>query len=203
MEDDKFVLGAIDFLTEKCVKFFKWIGKTSTGKNTKDTVFIVTKVSITIILLALLEIPFAVLNSMGVALIYLVGSTFRSILSTSLDLVLKISYIIICLMVLLKVFKSILSNKELNIFEENRRKDTRVKNKLFLPIISFLRTCLIILKIPVIICMGCIFVLIGMNLSLFVNGYVLFSPFIIFIGLQVILYAVVQSINDIIEECDK
>ena len=106
-------------------------------------------------------------------------------------------------MVLLKVFKSILTNKELNLYEENRRKDTRVKNKLFLPIISFLKACLIILKIPAIICMGCIFVLIGMNISLFVNGYALFSPFVMFIGLQVILYAVIGSINDIIEECDK
>ncbi len=203
MKKEKSLVDLIDFLTAKCVDAFKWLGKMSRGKNTTDTIYIFTKIILTLLLLGLLDIPFVILKNIGVSFIYLIGSTFRGLLSTCLRGVLNISYLVLCLIIFLKVFNSILKNKELNIIEENRKKDTKVKKKLFEPLIKFVKACLIICIFLILIIMAVILVFTGMNLYLIINGDLIFSPLFMFAGILVILYAAISSIYSIIEGSDE
>ena len=203
MKKEKSFLDIINICTDKVFMGLNWLSKMVRGKNTKDTIYIFTKIIVTFLLLMALNVAFSILKYCGVNLIYLIGSTFRSILSDCLIMVLNITYIILCFIILLKTFSSILNNKELNLIEKDRKKDTKVKKKIFTPIISILRTCLYISVIPIIFFMGIIFIMIGMNISLLVHGYTLISPFFMYAGILVMLYTALRVIFDIVNGRDK
>ena len=203
MKKEKSFLDIIDFLTDKVFFGLNWLSKMVRGKNTKDTIYIFTKIIVTFLFLSMLNFAFYILKSVGVDAIYLIGSTFRSILSDCLLIVLNLIYIILCFIILLKVFSSILDNKELNLIEQDRKKDTKMKKKVFLPIISILRTCLYISVIPIVVLMGMIFIMIGMNISLLTHGYLLISPFFMYAGILIMLYTALLVIFDIVNGRDK
>lgn len=203
MKKEKSFLDIVDFCTDKVFMALNWLSKMIRGKNTKDTVYIFTKVVVTFLVLFALNFLFGILKYCGVNLVYLIGSTFRSILSDCLVFVLNMTYIILCFIVLLKTFSSILDNKELNLIEQDRKKDTKIKKKIFLPIISVLNMCLYICVIPIVFLMGIILIMVGMNISLLVHGYTLISPFFMYAGLLVMLYTALCVIFDIINGRDK
>ena len=203
MKKEKSFLDIIDFCTDKVFEGLNWISKMIRGKNTKDTIYIFTKIIVTFLVLFVLNFAFGILKYLGVNLVYLIGSTFRSILSDCLVIILNMTYIILCFVVLLKSFSSIFNNKELNLIEKDRKQDTKVKKKVFTPIISTLRVCLYICLVPIISLMGIIFVLIGMNFSLLFHGYTLISPFFMYAGILVMLYTALRVLLDIIDGRDK
>jgi hypothetical protein len=90
----------------------------------------------------------------------------------------------------LKVFNSIFKDKELNLIEQNRRKDAHMKKKVFLPIIDLLKACVIILVIPLVLVLMLILIGIGMSICALVNGFGLFSIVFIMVGLFFFLLAV-------------
>lgn len=193
----------VDFCTDKVFLGLNWLSKMIRGKNTKDTIYIFTKIIVTFLILLVLNYVFMILKYFGVNLIYIIGSTFRSILSDCLVIALNMTYVILCFIILLKTFSSILENKELNLIEKDRKKDTKVKNKVFLPIISVLRAGLYICVIPIISLMGIILIMTGMNVSLLVHGYKLISPFFMYAGILVMLYTALCVIFDIINGRNK
>ena len=67
---------------------------------------------------------------------------------------------------------------------------------MFLPIISFLKVCLIILTIPLFLLLILILIIMGMNICLIVNGYGMFSTLFMIVGVFImILSALLMIIN--------
>lgn len=197
MKNDKSLLELIDYLTVGLVQVLKKIGKLVNNKNSHDIVFIFTKIIVTFILIALLNIPFTILKELGISLIYYSGGSLRYLLSIGWIIIVYLSYFIVGFTVFLKVFNSILKDKELNLIEENRRKDSHAKKKVFLPIIKVIKACMIILTIPIIVVLAAILIFLGMNVCLFVNGYNLFFLLFVLVGLFIMVLAAVLMIFDI------
>ena len=191
------LINLIDYLSEKVTNFLKKAGRLAANKNKKDSVLIATKIVVTIIVLAVLSIPFSLVKEIGVMLIYKVGASLRAFLSFAWAFMLDLSYLIFCLTVISKVLSSILEDKELNLIEENRRKDTRLKKNIFLPIIKVVRICSIIAAVPLVLIIFAIMIMIGMNIALVTHGYYLFSTFLILIGFSIILGTAVLLILDV------
>lgn len=181
------LVNIVNYVTEFLVSILKKIGKMVNNKNSHDIVFIFTKVLVTILLIALLDLPFSVFKELGCIIIYKVGSVFRQFLCSIWTFIVYFSYFITGLVLLLKVFDEIFKNKELNIIEENRRKDAVAKKKVFLPIISAIRTIIFIITIPIMLCLLIILLLIVNNLMFIINGYGLISVLISLIGIFVML----------------
>lgn len=191
------LINLIEFLTTKTTFYLKKIGKLVNNKNTYDTIFIFTEVIITLIILWLLKFPFDIIEEIGVFLVYLVGSTFRNILSIILRCIIQISYFIFCLIMLLNVFRSIFKNKELNLVETDRKKDSKIKKKVFTPILEVIIICLDLLTVPFVLASLGILILLGMNLALLVNGYKIISLFPILIGLLIMFISVILVLSDL------
>lgn len=197
MKKDISLIDLIDYLTVGAVEVLKKIGKLVNNKNSHDIVYIFTKVLITFCVIALLDIPFTLIKGIGVVLIYTIGDTFRQALSTCWGFVVYLSYFLLSIVLFLKVFDSILKDKELNLIEQNRRKDVHAKKKVFLPIISFLKVCLIILTIPLFLLLMLILIIIGMNICLIVKGYGIFSTLFMIVGVFIMILSTLLMIINI------
>lgn len=203
MEKVKNLIDLIEDATDKTVNYLKKIGKLVNNKNTHDTVYIFVQIIITFLLIAILRVPFAIIREMGTAVIYEVGSTFRGILSFSWETILEMSYLLFGLFLLLKIFRKILKNKELNFIETNRRKDAHVKKKVFNPIINIVVACLDLLTIPFLCAIFGVLTLLGMNLALIVHGHVLIGLSFMLVGVLVMLLSVVLSIDYVLRGGNK
>lgn len=195
MEKVKNLINLIELATDKTVIYLKKIGKLVNNKNTHDTVYIFTQIIITMLIIAILKIPFQIFNELGTFIIYAVGNTFRGVLSFSWELILELSYLMFSLFLLLKIFRNILKNKELNFIENDRRKDTRVKKKVFNPIMNIVIVCLELLTVPFIFAILGILTLLGMDFALMVNGYIMIGLSFVLIGMLTMLSSVVLAIN--------
>ena len=200
MKKEISLINLVDYLTEGAVKILKKIGKLVNSKNSHDIVFIFTKVIVTLLVIAFLNIPFTIIKDLGIILIYEVGNTFRYLLSISWSMIIYLSYFLLGIVVLLKVFKTILKDKELNLIEQNRRKDTHVKKKVFVPIIELLKLSIVILSIPLFIAVAIILMAIGMSLCLIVNGYGLFCLLFMLVGLLIMISSAILLLFNIRKE---
>lgn len=198
MKKEKSVLNIIDYITDKTLGVLKKLGRLISNKKSHDTIEIFIKIIITLILLAFMKIPFMFLEQFGTITIYTIGSTFRMILSTTWVIFLKLAYLLFDFVVLLKVFKSILSNKELNFIEDNRRKDASVKKKIFNPLIKLMKVCLYLALIPLVFAYLTVIVIIGMNIAMLVKGYTLISLFLVLIGIAVMIISGISAILSIV-----
>ena len=196
MKKEFSLIDLVDHLTIRAVKVLKKIGKLVNNKNSHDMVFIFTKVIVTLLVIAILNIPFTIIKDLGVVLIYEIGSTFRYLLSVSWTAIVYLSYFILGVILFLKVFNSILKDKELNLIEQNRRKDAHMKKKVFLPIIGFLKAIVVVGSIPLVIVLLLLLITTGMSICLIVNGYGMFGLLFILVGLFVmVLSAVLMLLN--------
>lgn len=195
MEKVKNLIYLIELATEKTVMYLKKIGKLVNNKNTHDTVYIFTQIIITMLIIAILRVPFQIISELGTFIIYTVGNTFRGVLSFSWELILELSYLMFSLFLLLKIFRNIMKNKELNFIENDRRKDTRVKKKVFNPIMNVVVVCLELLTVPFIFAILGILTLLGMDFALMVNGYIMIGLTFMLIGMLIMLSSVVLAIN--------
>jgi len=198
MKEEKSLLDIIDFVTTKAFNGIKWLGNMVRGKNTKDTIYIFLKIIVTLVILWVAGFLFEGLKHVSVSMIYFFGSTFRSILSLCLSFILELAYFILCFVILLKVFSSILENKELNLIETNRKKDTKLKKNIFLPLIYIIRFGLYICIIPIICAMAIVLIFAGMSVYLALNGNLLISPFFMCAGMLVMFYAAFSIIFDLL-----
>lgn len=194
------LVNLIDYFTEGAVKILKKVGKLVNNKNSHDMVFIFTKIVVTLLLIAFLNIPFTIIKDLGIVLIYSVGNTFRYLLSISWSMIIYLSYFLLGIVVLLKVFKTILKDKELNLIEQNRRKDARVKKKVFVPIIELLKAGIVILAIPLFVAVAIVLMAIGMSLCLILNGYGLFCLLFMLVGLLIMISSVILLLFNIRKE---
>ena len=60
------LINLIDYLSEKVTNFLKKAGRLAANKNKKDSVLIATKIVVTIIVLAVLSIPFSLVKEPSV-----------------------------------------------------------------------------------------------------------------------------------------
>lgn len=194
------LINLIDYFTEGAVKILKKVGKLVNNKNSHDTVFIFTKIIIALLLIAFLNIPFTIIKDLGIVLIYSVGNTFRYLLSISWSMIIYLSYFLLGIVVLLKVFKTILKDKELNLIEQNRRKDTHVKKKVFVPIIELLKAGIVILSIPLFVAVAIVLMAIGMSLCLILKGYGLFCLLFMLAGLLIMISSAILLLFNIRKE---
>lgn len=191
------LIDLIDYLSKKIIYFLKKVGRLAASKDRKDSILMVTKIIVTIIMLAFLNIPFLCVKEIGVVLIYKIGASLRTVLSLLWSFILGLSYIVFCLVIIAKVLSSILEDKELNIIEENRRKDTKLKKNIFVPIINFMKACCVISTLPLIFMVFAIMIGLGMNIAFITHGYYIFSTFFILIGFAIILIASIIMIIDV------
>ena len=194
------LINLIDYFTEGAVKILKKVGKLVNNKNSHDTGFIFTKIIIALLLIAFLNIPFTIIKDLGIVLIYSVGNTFRYLLSISWSMIIYLSYFLLGIVVLLKVFKTILKDKELNLIEQNRRKDTHVKKKVFVPIIELLKAGIVILSIPLFVAVAIVLMAIGMSLCLILKGYGLFCLLFMLAGLLIMISSAILLLFNIRKE---
>ena len=199
MKKEMSLINVVDYLTVGAVEILKKIGKLVNNKNSHDVVFIFTKIIVTFLLIAFLNIPFMIIKDLGIVLIYEVGNTFRYLLSISWSLIVYLSYFLSGLVLFLKVFDSILKDKELNLIEQNRRKDVHVKKKVFLPIIDLVKAGIVILTLPLILILAVILISIGMALALLINTYGLFSLLFMLVWLFIMVLSAALMLFRIIK----
>lgn len=196
-KDDK-IINLIDIMTEKLLTFFKKIGKLTSNKNSHDTIKIFTKIIVALILLMVMRIPFLCLQEIGRLFVYTIGTTFRSILTGTWNYFMKISYLIFAFVILLKVINQMFYDKELNFIEQDRKKDSKVKKKIFNPIITIIKIGMIILTI--ILCVVALILLIMLITSIFLlmKNAGLLSIIFIILGLLIMIMSGIMLIIKII-----
>ena len=194
------LVNIIDFGTDKLLLLIKKLNKLITSKISHDTIYIFSKIIITFTLLWLIKIPFDILQQIGVAAIYTVGSTFRHILSTCLYGCFSLAYLMLCFIILLKVIKGIFSDKELNFIEKNRRKDAKVKAAVFNPLIKVIKICLILLLIPLFVIAILMLIALGMAIALLVYSHPLYGLFPAIIGFLVMIISVILTVTHIVND---
>lgn len=194
------LVNIIDFGTEKFLMLVKKLSKLISSKISHDTIYIFSKIIITLIVLWLIKIPFDAFEEFGVALIYTLGTTFRHILSACLRGCFFLGYLVLCFIVLLKVIGDMFADKELNFIEKDRKKDARVKKKVFSPIINIIKVCLNILLIPFVIASVVILVALGMSLAILVYSKPLYGLFPLLIGLLIMILSVILIVRFIIND---
>lgn len=199
MKKEMSLINIVDYLTVGAVEILKKIGKLVNNKNSHDVVFIFTKIIVTFLLIAFLNIPFMIIKDLGIVLIYEVGNTFRYLLSISWSLIIYLSYFLSGLVLFLKVFDSILKDKELNLIEQNRRKDAHVKKKVFLPIIDLVKAGIVILTLPLILVLAVILISVGMAVALLINTNGLFSLLFMLVGLFIMVLSATLMLFRIIK----
>lgn len=192
------LVNIIDFGTEKLLFLIKKLNKLITSKVSHDTIYIFSKIIITLIVLWLIKIPFDAFEEFGVALIYTLGTSFRHILSACLRGCFFIGYLVLCFIVLLKVIGGMFADKELNFIEKDRRKDAKVKKKVFSPLINIIKVCLNILLIPFVIAVLAILIALGMAIALLVYSYPLYGLFPLLIGLLIMILSVILIVRFIV-----
>ena len=192
------LVNVIDFGTDKLLVLIKKLNKLITSKISHDTIYIFSKVIVTFVLLWLLRIPFVILEQIGVAGIYTVGSTFRHILSASLQGCCSLAYLLLCFIILLKVISAMFADKELNFIEKNRRKDAKVKAAVFNPLIKIIKVCLYILLVPLFVIVILVLIGLGMALALLVYSHPLYGLFPALIGFLIMICSVILIVNRII-----
>ena len=189
------LVNIIDFGTDKFLLLVKKLNKLISSKLSHDTIYIFSKIIITLIVLWLIKIPFDAFEEFGVALIYTLGTTFRHILSACLRGCFFLGYLVLCFIILLKVIGGMFADKELNFIEKDRRKDARVKKKVFSPLISLIKICLNILLIPFVISAVVILVALGMSLAILVYSKPLYGLFPLLIGLLIMILSVILIVS--------
>lgn len=200
-ENEKFsLINVINIITSRAMILTEKLGKLISNKNSHDSIEMILKIVITIILIALIKIPFSLLEELGRYYIYEVGTVFRQYLSIFWTLTLNYVYLVFGILVLYKVLSNTFYDKELNIYEKDRKKDKKIKKDIFIPLIKVLRTILLIILIPFIIMIAFLFIMLGMNFALLLNGVCLVSLFFIIIGLIIINFSVILIITKLIFE---
>lgn len=190
-----FLTDWIEYLTDVVLNFFKKFGRMISNKKSHDVTEISIKIIILIFLLLILKIPVDIISKLGIYIIYKFGTILREYLSIGWSFFINYSYILLSVIFTYKVFKDILTNKELNILEYDRKKDKEVKQKVFNPVLKTIRILIYILMIPLYFTLAFLFMIIGMSSALVVDGSYLISLFIMALGLILSIVSIILLIT--------
>ena len=197
-ENKEFLIFLIDYVTSFLTNGVKKLGRLASSKKTHDTVNIFTKIIVTLLVIYLLSIPMDFIKQLGVILIYSVGSTFRGVLSFSWSCIVQIGYSVLSLVLLLQVLDKMFKDKELNFIEDNRKKDSSVKKKIFQPIIKIVKVLLMLFAIPFAIICALSLIGLGAIIGLYTKGYYFIGGLFIILGIFIMSSSTIALIKKIV-----
>lgn len=191
-------ISLLDFLTEIVVETVKKVNKFLTLKKTSPIVKAVIKLLLCLFLLYCFESIFSVLEILGEKVILLLTETSTEFITTIWSIFVNYSYLITSLVLLFKVINDMSKRKEYNveIKKENDKKEAR--ESLYTTIASILKIIISFVLIPIILLVLLLFAILGMLIYLITHGIFVVSPFLIVIGLIIIICTSLSYIYDLI-----
>ena len=146
-------------------------------------------------ILAILKIPFIVLGTLGEGIIYLLGTTFREILSCIWTSTVSYTYYILSLIVLVKVIYDMSKRKE---YKLEIKGSSKKGNNLYYAIQVILKIIIAISLIPLLLTDLMLFGIVGMLICFLTHGIIIIGPMIMVIGLIIMITISLSYISDIV-----
>lgn len=185
----------LDFVTNLFINAIKKINKFLTDKKKNVIVRFIIRIAFCLLMLAILEIPFIIVEKIGVGILYLLGITFKDYLSVIWINVIDYVYILFSLIVLFRVIYDMSKRKDykIEIKESNNANDN-----LYYVINTGLKVLIAVSLIPLILMGLMLFAVLGMLICFITNGVFILGPIIMVIGLLIMIISSLSYIYDIV-----
>lgn len=183
----------LDFITNAFVEFIKIVNKYLKDKSKNVVVRIIIRILCCSLLLAILKIPFMVVGLLGEGIIYLLGTTFFSTWTLTWRGIVSYAYYLTCLVIFVKM-----------VYDMSKRKDYKITVKsspkmggnIYYAVGVILKLIVVVSIIPLVLVLLLLFAFLGMLLCLLTHGLVLVGPFVMVIGIIVMITSSLSYITD-------
>lgn len=185
----------LDVVSDAFITAIKKVNKFLTDKKKNVIVKIIVRIICCLIMLAILEVPFFIVGRLGVGIIYLLSTTMREVLSAIWISAIDYTYCIFSLIVLFKVIYDMSKSKK---YKMEIKESTKIGDNLYYVAETILRIMITVSLIPLILMDFMLFAVFGMLICFVTHGIYVFGPFLIVIGLIVMVTSSLSYISDIV-----
>lgn len=185
----------LDIITDSFVVAIKKVNKFLADKKKNVIVRIIIRIVCCLLILAILKAPFFALGKVGEGIIYLLGTTFREVFASIWISVVSYAYWLFSLIIFFKVIYDMSNRKDYKI---EIKQSIQIGNNLYYAIKVILKIMITISLIPLMLVAIMLFALLGMLICFITHGMYIFGPFLIIIGLIVMVVASLSYISDIV-----
>lgn len=183
----------LDFITNAFVEFIKLVNQYLKDKSKNVVVRIIIRVLCCLLLLAILKIPFMVVGLLGEGIIYLLGTTFFVTWSLTWTGIVGYVYYLTCLVIFVKMVYDMSQRKDYKITVKSSKK---VGENIYYATGVILKLIVVVSIIPLALVLLLLFAFLGMLLCLLTHGLVLVGPFVMVIGIIVMITSSLSYITN-------
>lgn len=180
----------IDDITNYIISILKKFKEFITNKKASGILKLTIKLLVLFIIIWLLNIPFYLINKLGIVIIDSFSSTFNEIIGRFWTILVSYTYIITSILIIYDTFISILKDEEIEIILNDKKKNKKTKDKLFLPIIKGIKIIVLIFLVPLVLMLIILFMSLGALIGLTIQGISIYSLYLILIGLIIITISI-------------
>lgn len=185
----------LDILTSTFITAIKKINGFFSNKTQKPIAKAVVRIICCLIMLCILKLPFFIIGKIGEAIILVFSSAFKLILSTIWISTIDYAYGIICLIILFKVIYRMSKEKE---YQFEIKESKQVGKNLYTAIQSIFQVIIGISLIPLMLADLFLFCSLGMMFAILSHGILVVGPFIMIIGLIIMVSISLSYIADVV-----
>lgn len=185
----------LDILTSTFITAIKKISGFLSNKTQKPIAKAIIRIISCLIMLWILKIPFFIIGKIGEAIILVFGSAFKLILSAMWTSTIGYAYGIICLIILFKVIYRMSKDKE---YQFEIKESKQVGKNLYTAIQSIFQVIIGISLIPLMLSDLFLFCALGMMFAVLSHGILVVGPFIMIIGLIIMVSISLSYIADVV-----
>lgn len=183
----------LDFITNAFVEFIKLVNQYLKDKSKNVAVRIIIRILCCLLLLAILKIPFMVVGLLGEGIIYLLGTTFFATWSLTWTGIVGYAYYLTCLVIFVKMVYDMSQRKDYKITVKSSKK---VGENIYYAVGVILKLIVVVSIIPLALVLLLLFAFLGMLLCLLTHGLVLVGPFVMVIGIIVMITSSLSYITN-------
>lgn len=183
----------LDFITNAFVEFIKLVNQYLKDKSKNVAVRIIIRILCCLLLLAILKIPFMVVGLLGEGIIYLLGTTFFATWSLTWTGIVGYAYYLTCLVIFVKMAYDMSQRKDYKITVKSSKK---VGENIYYATGVILKLIVVVSIIPLALVLLLLFAFLGMLLCLLTHGLVLVGPFVMVIGIIVMITSSLSYITN-------
>lgn len=183
----------LDFITNAFVEFIKLVNKYLKDKSKNVVVRIIIRILCCSLLLAILKVPFMVVGILGEGIIYLLGTTFFSTWTLTWTGIVSYAYYLTCLVIFVKMVYDMSKRKDYKITVKN---SSKMGDNIYYAVGVILKLIVVVSIIPLVLVLLLLFAFLGMLLCLLTHGLVLVGPFVMVIGIIVMITSSLSYITD-------
>ncbi len=190
------IFNLVEIITHALSRIVNDLGKYVTKKENENKVFVVLKLLLIFFAIAILKVPFVAIKMFGVFLIYLVGTTFRELLSSTWIHVVNYTYVLISLNFLYVSVKKLIKTEEYLAFYQDDNKKIKMMKNIGSKAVAVLRMILYFALLPLLGAAVLFAVALGMFIFMAMHNIYLISIFLIVISAIAILVSLFFLLYD-------